>query len=65
MLGDITHSSIPHPDFNRGKLNRLLYDMDLEENLELPLTQLQIRDGTILRVVSDDHGQIDLVLQQK
>lgn len=39
--------------------------MDLEENLELPLTQLQIRDGTILRVVSDDHGQIDLVLQQK
>ncbi|KAI7880172.1 hypothetical protein K492DRAFT_130409 [Lichtheimia hyalospora FSU 10163] len=45
--------------------SRLLYDMDLEENLELPLTQLQIRDGTILRVVSDDHGQIDLVLQHK
>ncbi|KAI9318161.1 hypothetical protein BX666DRAFT_1935453 [Dichotomocladium elegans] len=45
--------------------NRLIYDMDLEENLKLPLSQLLIRDGTILRVISDEDGQIDLVIQAK
>ncbi|KAI9488947.1 hypothetical protein BDB00DRAFT_644379 [Zychaea mexicana] len=43
--------------------NKIVYDVDLDDNLQTLLTDLGIHAGTILRVASDDDDEIDLVLQ--
>ncbi|KAF7727004.1 E1 ubiquitin-activating protein uba2 [Apophysomyces ossiformis] len=43
--------------------NRMIYDIDLDENLELLLKDLGVRDGTILRVAPDEGGEIDFIIQ--
>ncbi|KAI8141603.1 hypothetical protein BJV82DRAFT_618398 [Fennellomyces sp. T-0311] len=43
--------------------NKIVYDVDLDDNLSKLLTDLGIRDGKILRLASDDGDEIDLVLQ--
>ncbi|KAG0177805.1 E1 ubiquitin-activating protein uba2 [Apophysomyces sp. BC1021] len=43
--------------------NRIVYDIDLDENLDLLMKDLGIRDGSILRVSPDEGGDIDFVVQ--
>ncbi|ORZ00139.1 putative ubiquitin-like activating enzyme [Syncephalastrum racemosum] len=46
--------------------NRMIYDIDLEENLGMFLHELGVHDGSMLRVASDDDGaQLDLVIVHK
>lgn len=44
----------------------MIYDIDLEENLDLLLRDLGVHDGSMLRIASDDDGaQLDLVIVSK
>ncbi|KAI8388277.1 uncharacterized protein BYT42DRAFT_491430 [Radiomyces spectabilis] len=43
--------------------NRMIYDIDLEDNLEMKLAELGVKDGTILRVSPDEGGDVDLAIQ--
>ncbi|KAI7852848.1 hypothetical protein BDC45DRAFT_545812 [Circinella umbellata] len=43
--------------------NKIVYDVDLDDNLQTLIKDLGITTGKILRVVSDDGDEIDLVLQ--
>ncbi|KAI9278203.1 hypothetical protein BDA99DRAFT_369 [Phascolomyces articulosus] len=43
--------------------SKIVYDVDLDDNLQTLLTDLGIQAGKILRVASDDGDEIDLVLQ--
>ncbi|KAI7867379.1 hypothetical protein BDF14DRAFT_1803219 [Spinellus fusiger] len=45
--------------------NRMIYDIDLEENLELLLKNLGIRDGSILRISPEEGKEIDIIIQTR
>ncbi|OBZ85319.1 Ubiquitin-activating enzyme E1-like protein [Choanephora cucurbitarum] len=43
--------------------NRMLYDIEYEDNLQLPLKQLGLTSGSILRITQDDDRDVDLILE--
>ncbi|KAI8364225.1 hypothetical protein BD560DRAFT_403343 [Blakeslea trispora] len=43
--------------------NRMLYDIEYDDNLQLPLRQLGLSSGSILRVTQDEGDDVDLILE--
>ncbi|KAG0745156.1 hypothetical protein G6F57_001073 [Rhizopus arrhizus] len=43
--------------------NRMIYDIEYDENKMLPLKEIQLKPGTILRVTQDDGDDVDIILE--
>ncbi|EIE86876.1 hypothetical protein G6F46_001217 [Rhizopus delemar] len=43
--------------------NRMIYDIEYDENKMLPLKEIQLKSGTILRVTQDDGDDVDIILE--
>lgn len=43
--------------------NRMIYDIEFDESVNLPLNQVGLKPGTILRVSQDDGHDVDLIME--
>ncbi|KAI8091001.1 uncharacterized protein B0P05DRAFT_528338 [Gilbertella persicaria] len=43
--------------------HRMLYDIEYDENVHLPLKDLGLNSGSILRITQDDDNDVDLILE--
>jgi ubiquitin-like 1-activating enzyme E1 B len=41
----------------------MIYDIEYDENKMLPLKEIQLKSGTILRVTQDDGDDVDIILE--
>lgn len=41
----------------------MIYDIEYDENKMLPLKEIQLKPGTILRVTQDDGDDVDIILE--
>lgn len=43
--------------------NRMIYDIEFDESVDLPLKEVGLKPGTILRVTQDDGHDVDLIME--
>lgn len=41
----------------------MIYDVDFQDMADLPLKEVGLKEGTILRITNDDGDEIDLVME--
>lgn len=43
--------------------NRMIYDIEFDESVDLPLKEVGLKPGSILRITQDDGHDVDLILE--
>lgn len=43
----------------------MIYDVDFDDMADLPMEEIGLKAGTILRVTNDDGDEIDLIMESK